>query len=397
MKKYFFLLLIPFFFFGCSQRPVPVPSSHAQVLPWGAIDLDVKSTHEHNMVDSLGKSLLQKIKLYKDNNETIPYNILALSGGGSRGAYGIGLIVGWDEKGDIPKFDVVTGISTGAVIAPFVFLGDDEVKKAKYFYTEMKTEGVFTNSWWNFFSDGYIMNAKPLRKLFKKNFNKDFLDKVAIEHKKGRRLYIGTTNIDTGQLTVWDMGAIAASDREDKYQRFTDIIYASSALPVYLPPQYMGVDIEGEKYYQMHVDGGIYSQVFMIGLFVDWKEVLQVNKKTAARLDSTLYVIANRKYRQRDVYTPVKQDPFSIIEAYVLMEMDLLFDKNVYRMYKSANQKGINFKISSIPEKMKNIIITPTEFKPCEMKKLFNIGYVRGLDGIQWQESISLDEYDKNQ
>ena len=397
LKFYLSLVLVILFSFGCSTRPPALPAEHAQKLPWGAIDLDVKSTHEYNIVNSLGTSLLQKIDQVKftDNNSTISYNILALSGGGSRGSYGIGLIVGWEKKGDMPKFDVVTGISTGAVMAPFVFVGGEEVEKAKYFYTETKTESVFIDSILSFFS-GYIMNPKPLQKLFRQNFDKAFLDKVAAEHAKGRRLYIGTTNIDTGQLIVWDMGAIASSDREDKYKRFSDIIYASTALPVYLPPQYIEVDIEGEKYYQMHVDGGIYSHVFMIGLLVDWEKVLNLKKDVSERFDTTMYVIANRKYRQRDIYTPVKQDSFDIIEAYVLIEMDLLFDKNVYRMYKSAAEKGINFKISSIPDKMENIIITPTKFKPSEMKKLFQVGYMQGLNGIQWKERVSIDEYDNN-
>jgi len=397
MKSSFLIALFTIFFLlGCSSRPPALPASHAQQLAWGSIDLNPNSTNKNNIVSSLGQSLLQKVDTQKDINSTIKYNVLALSGGGSRGSYGIGLIIGWSKKGDMPKFDVVTGISTGAVMAPFVFLGDDEIDKAKYFYTEMTTEGVFTSSMLSFFSDGYIMNAKPLQKLFRKNFNKEFLDKVAAEHKKGRRLYVGTTNLDTGQLTVWDMGAIASSDREDKYERFSDIIYASTALPVYLPPQYMKVDVDGKNYYQMHVDGGLYAQVFMIGLLVDWGKVLDLNPDIQKRFDANLYIIANRKYRQRDIYTPVTQDPFSIIEAYILMEMDLLFDKNVYRMYTASQAKGIHFKISSIPKKMKDIIPIPTEFKPAQMKKLFDIGYRHGVNGIRWQDNISLNEYDNN-
>jgi len=397
MNKYLLILMIGWLFLGCSsRRPQALPASHANAIPWGAVDLALDSSAKINIKESLGTSITKKIDLFSENNNTIPFNILALSGGGSRGAYGIGLIVGWSKKGDIPKFDVVTGISTGAIMAPFVFLGGDYIDKAKYFYTEMTTSEVFTSDWLSFFSDAYIMNAEPLRKLFTKNFNKEFLDKVAAEYKKGRRLYIGTTNIDTGQITVWDMGAIASSNRKDKYKRFVDIIYASSALPIYLPPQYIKVDVEGKDYYQMHVDGGLYSQVFMIGLLMEWKDILNIDEKTAKRFDTTLYTIANRKYRQRDIYKPVEQDPFAIIEAYVLMEMDLLFDKNIYRMYKSAQDKGINFKIASIPNKMEDIIITPTEFKPSQMKKLFEIGYTHGLNGIEWKSDIAIDEYDKN-
>ena len=192
------------------------------------------------------------------------------------------------------------------------------------------------------------------------------------------------------------MGAIASSDREDKYQRFADIIYASSALPVYLPPQYMSVDVDGKDYYQMHIDGGIYAQVFMIGLLVNWGDVLYFDENANTDFNVTLYTVANRKYRQRDVYQPIEQAPFSIIEAYVLTEMDLLFDRSVYRLYKSCERKDIKFKMASIPDKMTDIITVPTEFDPNKMIKLFNVGYQMGMTDIPWKTEVSFDEYDNN-
>lgn len=397
MKKILLTLLISIFFLGCSTiRPPALPEAHAQKLPWGALDLDIDSDEKCSIKNSLGTVLTQKADRYSGSNGIVPFDILTLTGGGSRGAFGTGFLIGWTDRGDIPNFDIVTGISTGAVMAPFIFLGGDELQKVEHFYTKMHTEDVFEDSWFNFFGDGYIMNAKPLQKLFRKNFDKAFLDKIALEHKKGRRLYIGTTNIDTGQLIVWDMGAIASSSRSDKYERFSDIIYASTALPVYLPPQYMKVDVEGEEYYQMHVDGGIYSQVFMIGLFVNWGEVLNFKESANTDFDVTLYTVANRKYRQRDLYRPIEQAPFSIIEAYVLTEMDLLFDRSLYRLYSSCEKKGIKFKMAAIPEKMEEIIIKPTEFDPEKMIKLFNVGYKLGMNGIKWKEKISFHEYDNN-
>ena len=381
---------------GCTTRPIALPKSHANALPWGAIDLDIKSHEPYSIRNSLGSVLTQKADKYSHTNSDVPFNILTLTGGGSRGAFGTGLLIGWGEKGTMPNFDIVTGISTGAVMAPFIFLGKDELKKVEYFYTKMNTDEVFTSSLLHIFGYGYMMNAKPLKALFAKTFDKAFLDKIAKEYKNGRRLYIGTTNIDTGQLTVWDMGAIASSSRPDKYQRFCDIIYASSALPIYLPPQYMQVNIDDKKYYQMHIDGGIYSQVFMIGLLVNWGEVLNFKKSANTNFDVTLYTIANRKYRQRDVYKPIEQNPMSIIEAYVLTEMDLLFDRSVYRLYSSCKEKGFKFKMASIPNKMEDIITVPTEFKPKEMIKLYNLGYKIGNTHIQWKESISFDEYDNN-
>lgn len=397
MRNILFFTLLSILFLGCSSRPTPPPASHANALSWGAIDLNIDSNASYSIKNSLGSVLTKKADKYSDINGSVPFNILTLTGGGSRGAFGTGLLVGWTDRGDIPKFDIITGISTGAVMAPFIFLGKDELQKVKYFYTKMNTEQIFTNSWLNFFGYGYIMNAKPLKKLFKKTFNKEFLDKIAHEYKNGRRLYIGTTNIDTGQLTVWDMGAIASSQRKDKYQKFCDIIYASTALPIYLPPQYMSVNVQGKKYYQMHIDGGIYSQVFMIGLLVNWANVLDFKKDANKDFDVTLYTVANRKYRQRDVYKPVEQSPLEIINAYVLTEMDLLFDRSVYRLYTSCKQKGFKFRIASVPDKMQDIIQVPTEFKPNEMIKLFNVGYNIGYYGTEWKKKISFDEYDNNQ
>jgi len=381
---------------ACTTRPAIPPKSHANDLPWGAIDLNINSNKKYSIKHSLGSILTQKANRYSDTNSSVPFNILTLTGGGSRGAFGTGFLLGWTDKGDIPKFDIVTGISTGAVMAPFIFLGDEELEKVKYFYTQSHTEDVFVSSWLHFFGYGYIMNAKPLKKLFKKTFNKAFLDKVTLEHKKGRRLYIGTTNIDTGQLTVWDMGAIASSDRADKYERFCDIIYASSALPVYLPPQYISIDIENKKYYQMHIDGGIYSQVFMIGLLVNWGEILDFKKDANTDFDVTLYTVANRKYRQRDMYEPVQQAPFSIIEAYVLTEMDLLFDRSLYRLYKSCQTKGFKFKMAAIPDKLDAIVTNPTEFDPMQMTQLYELGYNLGHGDIEWKKKIEMDEYDIN-
>lgn len=379
---------------GCATRPTPLPEEHAHALPWGAIDLDINSNAEYSIKKSLGKILTQKASKYSDVNSSVPFDILTLTGGGSRGAFGTGLLVGWTKRGDIPKFDVVTGISTGAVMAPFIFLGKEEMKKVEYFYTKMHTKDVFTSSLLSIFGYGYVMNADPLRELFKKHFDKEFLDKVAQEHKNGRRLYIGTTNIDTGQLTVWDMGAIASSNRANKYKRFRDIIYASTALPVYLPPEYIEVDIKDKKYYQMHVDGGIYTQVFMIGLLVDWAKALHFKENDNTHFDATLYTVANRKYRQRDIYKPIEQAPLSIIESYVLTEMDLLFDRSMYRLYESCEKKGINFKMATIPQKMDDVIDVPTEFDPERMMRLFNIGYNFGLGEIDWKTSVSFEEYD---
>jgi len=386
------LLLLVTVSSGCATRPPALPEAYSDKLPWGAIDLNIKKRGNFTLRDSLGSALIKKASDHSSSNETVPFNILTLSGGGTRGAFGAGLLHGWTDRGDIPEFDIVTGVSTGAVMATFAFLGGDELEKIKTFYTKMYTKDIYTRSWRSFLGGAYLMNPAPLKKLFLTNFNETLLKKVAAAHANGRRLYIGTTNIDTGQLIVWDMGAIASSSRSDKYQRFSDIIYASSALPIYLPPQYISVDIEEKQYYQMHVDGGIYSHVFMVGLFVNWKEILELSDDANLNFDVTLYTIANRKYRNRTAYDPVEQSPKSVISALLETEIDLLFDRSMYRLYDSCVQKGIKFRMAAVPKDV-NYVDVATEFNPEKMLKLFNVGYRFGLNGVKWQDNVSIDEY----
>ena len=376
---------------GCAARPIPLPEEHSQKLAWGAIDLDINKSGAFTLRDSLGSALLKKANNYH-HNESVPYNILTLSGGGTRGAFGAGILSGWQKSGAIPEFDIVTGVSTGAVMAPFVFLGGKELDKVEWFYTKSHTDDVYVSSWMNFLGNAYLMDPTPLRKLFEKTFNETFLNRIAAEHTKGRRLYVGTTNLDTGQFTVWDMGAIASSDWVGKYQRFTDIIYASSAMPIFLPPQYMEVKVDNTEYYQMHVDGGIYSHVFMVGLLVNWEEILELRQDSSDNFDTTLYVIANRKYRNRHMYNAVKQTPSSIIASYIDIETDLLFDRSIYRLYTSSVQQNIKFRMASVPE-YANDVDDATEFDPYKMTQLFNIGFQYGINGINWQKTISINEY----
>lgn len=390
LPSLFFVLI---FFSGCASRPIALPEEYANKLPWGAIDLDINKQGTFTLRDSFGSALLKKINSHENANKPISYNILSLSGGGTRGAFGAGILSGWEDSGTIPVFDIVTGVSTGAVMAPFVFLGGEELDKIEWFYTRSKTEDVYTSSWHSFFGEAYLMNPAPLKKLFLQAFNKDFLNKITAEHAKGRRLYIGTTNLDTGQFVVWDIGAIASSNRTDKSQRIADIIYASSAMPIFLPPQYMQVNIEDESYFQMHVDGGVYSHVFMVGLLEDWSKILDLSSYPKHTFDTTIYIVANRKYRNRHTYDPVKQSPLNIISAYIDIETDLLFDKSIYRLYTNSVKNGVKFRLATVPE-YANSVDDSTEFNPEKMTELFNVGHAYGLKEIQWQEKISFDEYD---
>jgi len=381
-------------FQGCASRPQELPRADSHLLPWGAIDLNISNTQGiYTIRNSVGTAIAQKADDYNTSSERVPFNILTLSGGGARGAYGAGLIYGWSERGNMPEFDIITGISTGAIMSIFIFAGGDELKKIKKFYTTLTTEDIYTSSIFSFFSSVTINDTEPFRQLLASEIDDKLLSRVAKEYAKGRRLYIGTTNLDTGQLVVWDMGAIASSNRKDKLQHYRDIVYASSAIPILFAPQFFEVPVNDKPYYQMHVDGGIYSYVFMIGLFVNWDEVLDLKEDAKRDFDVTLYAVANRKYRQRHEYTPAKQNPTEVIRALLLTETDLLFDRSMYRLYKMTIDRGFKFRMATVPTDI-DLVKLPTQFNPDEMSKLFDIGCASGINGYQWKDKVKLDEYD---
>jgi predicted acylesterase/phospholipase RssA len=188
------------------------------------------------------------------------YPMLTISGGAANGAYGAGLLKGWAESGTRPNFKIVTGVSTGAITAPMAFLGKDYDNMAEDLYTTMTTKDVMRAKGpiRALFGDSLDTN-KPLEKQLKKYITKDVIEKIAIEHKRGRRQFVGTSYLDAQRFVIWDMGAIAA---QGNVELFRKVILASAAIPIMFPPVYIHVEADGKSYDEMHVDGGAITQMF---------------------------------------------------------------------------------------------------------------------------------------
>ena len=146
-------------------------------------------------------------------NESGQFSILALSGGGEHGAFGAGLLNGWSESGKRPTFSIVTGISTGALMAPFAFLGSAYDQRLKALYTDMSFHGILSGSpLMGFFGEG-LYNTRPLQRIVDRQVDQTMLADIAAAHRQGRRLFVVTTNLDAQRPVLWNMGAIAASER----------------------------------------------------------------------------------------------------------------------------------------------------------------------------------------
>jgi len=212
-------------------------------------------------------------------------SFLAISGGGANGAFGAGVLCGWTQAGTRPKFKLVTGISTGALIAPFAFAGPEYDNKLKHLSTTVATKdvldvqgilGLFPWPWTESFAD-----AAPSERLIEQYVDRHLLQVVAREHAAGRRLYIGTTNLDAERFVAWDMGAIAAGGHPDALTIFRKVMLASGSIPGAFPPVYFDVEIDGRTYDEMHVDGGAITEVFGYGS-------LPVSEELMAQMFSTL-------------------------------------------------------------------------------------------------------------
>jgi len=193
-----------------------------------------------------------------------PADLLAISGGGDNGAFGAGLLCGWSESGTRPTFKSVTGISTGALIAPLAFLGSEYDELLRKIYTSVKPADIAKKR--NILAaidhDAMADNL-PLGGLISRSVGETLLSRIAEEHRKGRILFIGTTNLDARQPVIWNMGKIAASGDPNAFDLCRTILLASAAIPGAFPPSMIRVKVDGTPYEEMHVDGGASAQVFL--------------------------------------------------------------------------------------------------------------------------------------
>lgn len=222
---------------------------------------------------------------------TARQRFLAISGGGSDGAFGAGLLAGWTEAGTRPEFDIVTGVSTGALIAPFAFLGPRYDAQLRELNTQHGTADLITSQILTRLLGGSALaDSAPFEALLAKYVTADLLRAVAKEHLSGRRLLVGTTNIDAQRSVIWDMGAIAASGRDEALPLFRRILQASASIPGVFPPVRINVRAEGQNFDELHVDSGITAHVFFLPSQIMLKSIDQRYGLSSAR---ELYVIRN--------------------------------------------------------------------------------------------------------
>lgn len=306
---------------------------------------------------------------------------LSISGGGASGAFAAGLLKGWTESGTRPEMWVVTGISTGALIAPFAFLGSDYDEELETLYTNLSTSDLIKK---RFILRGLTSDAladtQPLRELLREYVDQEMISDIAREYSRGRRLLIGTTNLDAERPVIWNIGAIATEGTAESAQLIRDVMLASASVPGMFPPVRITVQAEGQEYDELHVDGGVTSQVFFYPA--------QLNMLTSAAAvglsaNQSIFIIRNGVLAPS--WDEVSPKLGSIVSASIetLIRTQGLGD--LYRIYLGAKRDEMPFHLAFIPSDFDRSM--DEAFDPKYMRSLFEMAYQASRNGYDWADS----------
>ncbi len=313
------------------------------------------------------------------------YNYLAISGGGSDGAFGAGLLNGWSELGTRPRFKIVTGVSTGALSAPFAFLGSDYDDELKASYTTVSADRVFEfvgilKLLW---SDA-ATSTQPLQDLIKTFVDEKLLDAIAIEHRKGRRLFVASTNLDAEQPVIWDLGAIADSGRPDRLALFRKVVLASASIPSIFPPVMIDVTKDGKEYQEMHVDGGVFFQSFFVGAAVDLPATIAAaHPEFSGKVNQNLYVIRNGWVTSS--FQNVERGLVTIAGRAILTMFKVSGINDLWRLYVTTRDDQVKYHYIAIPEDY--VPSTSEQFNQAEMNREYEFGRAMALEGVEWRST----------
>lgn len=314
-----------------------------------------------------------------------PTTILALSGGGANGAYGAGVLVGWTEHGDRPQFDVVTGVSTGALAAPFAFLGsewDDELREA---YTSGAANNIV--SWRSFagFLNPSLFSSRVLRDLVDINVTPELMQAVAREHAKGRRLLVATTDLDSEQTVIWDMGLLATQGDDNARELFKEVLVASASIPGVFPPVLIaGLQENNEIALEMHVDGGVNTPF----LAIPEDLMLWTRPRDEGRVGA-LYVIVNGQAGRNDGVTSGRLSGILARTYDSMSKASLRIHLAVTAAF--AQRNGLDMSLTAIPD---NVSASSLKFDQETMTAMFELGRQRGRGPDAW---VRLDKLQKDQ
>ena len=306
--------------------------------------------------------------------------LLAVSGGGENGAFGAGLLCGWSAQGTRPVFDLVTGISTGALTAPFAFLGADYDQQLRAVYTETAPHQILTKRALTaaLFDDAMADN-EPLYRTISRYVDDRMLAGIASAYDAGRLLLIASTNIDAQVPVIWNVGAIAKSGHPRAADTIRRILLASAAIPGAFPPSMIEVTMDGRTYQEMHVDGGAFAQTFLYPPALT-RNRAQLRRTGQPLVDARAFIIRNGRLDPE--WAAVERRTLGIAGRAISTMIAISGYNDVIRIYALAQRDGIDYNLAFIGSDFNQVL--PSPFDPAFMRALYDYGYQRALRGYDW-------------
>ncbi|MDB6043572.1 MAG: Patatin-like phospholipase [Gammaproteobacteria bacterium] len=324
---------------------------------------------------SLEVRLTERLQRVRNASPDGTVNVLALSGGGAAGAFGAGALVGLSRRGERPEFQVVTGVSTGALIAPFAFLGPDWDAQLREAFSGARTEHLLHPHWLSTLFRPGVYDSRPLAALVDRYITLELLHAVDREASRGRLLEVATTDLDKEETVVWDMGAIAARGDETARQLFRDVLLASASVPGAFRPVLIHVKDANGAYDEMHVDGAATVS------FVGAPESVFFSSLELAGLErGKIFVLVNGQLASAPSTTPFRTMP-------VLARSVAAATKHMTRMELAstagfAHRHGMELQFSAVPPDYSKL--SALDFRPATMKSLFDYGARCAEQGRLW-------------
>jgi predicted patatin/cPLA2 family phospholipase len=377
--------------FACLALVLHACASARHTLPESLVDLAMVpgGSAARMWGDELPKNIDARVELMRrqfaaDSDTNVfdrPATYLALSGGGANGAYGAGFLKGWSESGTRPEMVIVAGISTGALMAPYAFLGssyDDELER---FYTRMATSDLVGKRSLvrGLFSDA-LYDTRRLKEVLRWEIDEQMILEIAREYRSGRRLLIGTTNLDSQRPVIWNIGAIAQIGTSEANQLIRDVILASASIPGVFPPVRIKVKVGDQVYDEIHVDGGVSTQVFIYPSQIDLGRAARDIGLTG---EQTIYVIRNGYLNAHWSEVDLGLGSILISSLDTIIRTQGIGD--LYRIYLGAVRDKAKFKLAYIPDDFD--AESKELFDPEYMTALFEFGYGQALNGYDWASS----------
>jgi predicted acylesterase/phospholipase RssA len=382
---------------GAAERLAPLPTKLRSTASFQGLPANTRLVLDSTDDDRLARVAVTALRRELDYagrtgvKDLPPAVYLAISGGGENGAYGAGILTAWSEVGTRPEFKAVTGVSTGALIAPFAFLGPDRDKELERFYTTIdKSQVMVSRGLISGVLGDSLYDSGPLLRLIRSVLTPDFVAAIGKEYsEKGRLLFVATTNLDVPVGVLWNIGAIAAGGNKDAPELIAKILLASASIPGALPPVMIDVEAGGQRYQEMHVDGGTVAQVVLYPPSFsgdDLKEAVGPNGmrllQTVAHRERELYVIRNS--RPGPDFETVDRSTLKIAGRAVSTLISTQGIGDLYQLYLVCQRDHIDYNVTYIPNSFSEKITAP--FDRGYMNRLYRVGREQMLAGKAWSK-----------